>query len=50
VQLGATYPVSVKSTALYGQGYEAAAKFINSPVENIGISSGSSVMGHVDVF
>jgi hypothetical protein len=34
--MGGTYAVGKKSTALYGAGYAAAAKFINASEKNIG--------------
>lgn len=36
VQLGASYSTGQKSTDLYDKGYEAAAKYINASVDNIG--------------
>lgn len=36
VQLGASYAVGKKSTALYDAGLEAAAKYINASTHNIG--------------
>lgn len=36
VQLGATYAVGKKSTALYNAGYEAGAKYINASTNEIG--------------
>ncbi|KAE8447498.1 hypothetical protein EG329_010628 [Mollisiaceae sp. DMI_Dod_QoI] len=42
VQLGASYAVGQKSTALYGQGYAAAAKYINASPENIVLGSSTT--------
>ena len=36
VQLGASYNVGKQSTSLYGEGYKAAAKYINASEDNIG--------------
>jgi len=38
VQLGASYDTSKKSTALFNEGYRAAAKYINATPEEIGIA------------
>ncbi|KUJ11192.1 PLP-dependent transferase [Mollisia scopiformis] len=42
VQLGASYAVGQKSTALYGEGYAAAAKYINTSAENIVLGSSTT--------
>lgn len=42
VQLGASYAVGQKSTALYGNGYEAAAKYINASADNIVLGSSTT--------
>ncbi len=39
VQLGASYNVGKQSTALYSNGYAAAAKYINASEDNIGPST-----------
>lgn len=36
VQLGASYKVGQRSTALYGDGYQAGAKYINASPDEIG--------------
>lgn len=36
MQLGATYPVGQLSTRAFGAGYDAAAKFVNAGVGEIG--------------
>lgn len=35
VQLGATYNVSKSATDTFGEGYKAAAKFINASAEEV---------------
>ncbi|TVY81143.1 Cysteine desulfurase-like protein ustD [Lachnellula suecica] len=42
VQLGASYAVGQKSTALYNAGYEAAAKYINASEDNIVLGSSTT--------
>ena len=37
VQLGASYGISKQSASLFGKGYEAAAKYINASIDEIGI-------------
>jgi selenocysteine lyase/cysteine desulfurase len=38
VQLGASYPIGSQSTQRVSQGYEAAARYINADVKDIGMS------------
>ncbi|KAL3421219.1 aminotransferase class-v [Phlyctema vagabunda] len=42
VQLGATYAVGKKTTALYNAGYEAAAKYINAVPEQVVMGSSTT--------
>ncbi|TVY15968.1 Nonribosomal peptide synthetase fmpE [Lachnellula arida] len=42
VQLGASYAVGQKSTALYSAGFEAAAKYINASPDNIVLGSSTT--------
>ncbi|KAL2070872.1 hypothetical protein VTL71DRAFT_13898 [Oculimacula yallundae] len=44
VQLGASYAVGKKSTALYGDGYDAAAKYINASADEIVLGSSTTVL------
>ncbi|KAH7354750.1 pyridoxal phosphate-dependent transferase [Rhexocercosporidium sp. MPI-PUGE-AT-0058] len=44
VQLGASYAVGKKSTAIYESGYAAAAKYINAPADNIVLGSSTTVL------
>ncbi|PYI02979.1 PLP-dependent transferase [Aspergillus sclerotiicarbonarius CBS 121057] len=46
VQLGATYNISKVSTASYGHGYEAAAKFINAKPEEISLGVSTTQLLH----
>ncbi|KAE8146619.1 pyridoxal phosphate-dependent transferase [Aspergillus avenaceus] len=46
VQLGATYKTSKVSTAAYGTGYEAAAKFINAKPEEICLGVSTTQLFH----
>ncbi|PYI28187.1 PLP-dependent transferase [Aspergillus indologenus CBS 114.80] len=46
VQLGATYKIAKASTAAYGHGYEAAAKFINAKPEEICLGVSTTQLLH----
>jgi selenocysteine lyase/cysteine desulfurase len=42
VQLGASYSTSVKSTSLYGEGYETAANYINATPQEVVLGSSTT--------
>ena len=45
VQLGASYEIARKSTSLYIEGYEAAAKYLNADPAEVGMVSKNVLLG-----
>ena len=46
VQLGASYGISRKSTSLYTEGYEAAAKYINADPAEVGMVTETTLLDY----